>query len=111
MYRLNNCSLVYKRNSRDANGNPTVLAIEKVVKCTVMDSFSLNYYQNQQRDMRSSRNIVIAKPYTFDHVVGDDHYQLEEVKFDGRRFKVQNILLNRNSAITSILDCQEIMNA
>ena len=110
MYRLGQCELVYIHQGVDSNYNPVIEEHTKTVKCALMDSFSQNYYQNQSRDMRKSKNIIIPKTSTFDVYIGSKRYQLEKVNFGTRKYKVINILINRDSSLTSILDAEEIIN-
>lgn len=110
MYRLNECALVYINQSKDERGNPVITKHLKNIKCKIMESFSQNYYQSQTREMRNSKNIIVSKPYIEDVVIDGAIYHLEYVNFYDRKYKVKNILVNRRSAITSILDCEEVVN-
>lgn len=110
MYRLSQCELVYINQSRDSRGNPVITPLLKMVKCKIMESFSQNYYQSQTREMRNTKNILISKPYTEDISIDGATYHLEYVNFNSHKYKVINILVNRGSAITSILDCDEVIN-
>lgn len=110
MYRLGQCTLVYIHQSQDENYNPVIEKISKTVKCQLMDAFSLNYYQNQTRDMRRARNLVIAKHNSFDQVVNDKVYKLEYAEIGRFKYKVTNILKDRNSDLNVVLDCEEVMN-
>lgn len=110
MRRQGEVTLVYLHQSNDEDGNPTIEEYTHVVKCSLIDAFSLNYYQNQSRDMRRTRNIGVAKHYTFDHVDGDKRYKLEFADLGTTRYKITNILLDRNSSLKMILDCDEVMN-
>lgn len=110
MYRLSQCELVYINQSRSENGSPIITKHFKSVKCKLMESFSQNYYQSQTREMRNTKNIIISKPYTEDVKIDGATYHLEYVNFNDRKYKVVNILVNRKSTITSILDCDEVVN-
>lgn len=110
MYRLGQCTLIYLHHSVDENYNPIIERVEKLVKCKLMESFSFNYYQNQTRDMRKSKNIIVAKTDAFDQIVNDNRYQLEYVLIGGTKYKLINLLKDRNSSLNSILDCQEVIN-
>lgn len=110
MYRLGQCTLVYVRHTQDINYNPTIETISKIINCKLMDAFSQNYYQNQTRDMRRARNIVIPKSYSFDQVLENETYQLEYADINQKRYKITNILKDRNSSLQVILDCEEVMN-
>lgn len=110
MYRLGQCTLVYVRQAHDENYNPITETASKVVKCKIMDAFSVNYYQNQTRDMRKSKNIIVAKPYTNNLVQNNESYQLERVEIGSVVYTITNILKDRNSDLNAILDCQEVIN-
>ena len=110
MYRLGEAELIYIHQGKDDNYNPVIETESKSVRCSLMDSFSVNYYQNQTRDMRKSKNIIVPKTYTFDVYLGDKRFQLEYVKLGAVKYKVMNILINRESSLTSILDCEQIIN-
>lgn len=108
MNRLTQCDLVYVHQGQDDEGNTVIETKSKTVKCAIMESFSVNYYNSQERDMRNSKNIVVALPYADDFSEDGKRYRLEYANFKGVKYKVTNILNNRRSAITSILDCQEV---
>lgn len=110
MNRLGEVELIYISQKVDENYNPIVEEERKLVNCTLMESFSVGYYLNQTRDVRKSKNIVIPTTYTFDVMLGDKRYQLEYAKLGTVKYKVTNILNNRKSSLTSILDCEEVMN-
>lgn len=110
MYRLGQVSLVYVRHTQDIDYNPVIESVSKLVKCKLMDAFSVNYYQNQTRDMRRARNIVVAKNYSFDVIQDNVSYQLEYADIGTKRYKITNILKDRKSSLQVILDCEEVMN-
>ena len=110
MYRLGQVELLYVHQSKDENYNPITEEISRTIKCSLMDAFSLNYYQNQTRDMRKSRNIIVPKSYTYDIEEDGKKYQLEYCKLNSLRYKVKNILIDKSTSLNLILDCEEIIN-
>lgn len=110
MYRLGQCTLRYVHQTTDNNYNPIIEIEDRIVKCSLMDTFSLNYYQNQTRDMRNSKNIVVAKNHLLNVEKDNKFFQLEYVLFGNKKFKIMNILKDRKSSLKAILDCQEVIN-
>ena len=110
MYRLGQVELVYLHQSEDSNYNPVIEEHRVLVKCTLMDTFSVNYYLNQSREMKNSKNIIVPKTYCNDVIIGSKRYQLEYANFGTRKYKIVNVLNNRDSSLTSILDTEEVIN-
>lgn len=110
MYRLGQCTLRYVHQTKDVNYNPIIDIKERVIKCSLMNTFSFNYYQSQTRDMRRSMNLVIPKHYVSDYVVDDVKYKLEYALVGGTKYKVINVLRDKKSSLHSILDLQEVIN-
>ena len=110
MYRLGDTVLIFIHQSKDENYNPTIETLERRVKCSLMNSFSASYYVNQSRDMRRTRNIIVPKHNTFDIYQDNKRYQLEYCKLGAVKYKISNILTNRKSNLSVILDCDEVMN-
>lgn len=110
MNRFGHVELVFINQTNDADGNPVITEYKETVKCTLTDSFSLNYYQNQNRDMRRSKNIKVAKFSVLSRYIDGNYYQLEFANISGRRYKVANILLDRNTSLMSLLDLEEVMS-
>ena len=92
------------------NGSPLELEMRKVVKVDEMETFSNNYYNEQQRNMRVSRNLVVPTYLTDDKVCCENgnRYELMYVIYDGRKYKVRNILKMRHTRQRMILDIQEV---
>lgn len=110
MYRLGKCSLVYVRHTQDVDYNPLTETTSVEVNCKLMEAFSLSYYQNQTRDMRRARNIIVPKYMSCDRIIENERYQLEYADIGNTRYKITNILKDRNSSLNVILDCEEVMN-
>ena len=103
------CKLVYTGMSQKASGSPVnEKIIEEHVKCDDMETFSQNYYAQNQRIMRLSKNIAVYKRFAEDRVVGNIRYELSHVEIYGKKYKIQNILKHRDSSLKVILDCQEL---
>lgn len=90
------------------NGSPTILEIKETVRCDEMENFSNNYYNEQQRNMRESRNLIVPTWLTTDRTDKGINYELMYVNYLGKRYKVRNILKLRNTRQRMILDIQEV---
>ena len=108
MFIKSECELIYHGQGVISNGSPVILEIRKTVRCNEMETFSNNYYNEQQRNMRLSRNLVVPTYLTWDIEEDGKHYELMYVNYDGRNFKVRNILKLRGTRQQMILDIQEI---
>ena len=110
MYIKAEVELIYEGQGVADNGSPTLLEKKKVIRCDEMETFSNNYYNEQQRNMRLSRNLVVPTYYTDDLICCDDgnRYELMYVNYDNRKYKVRNILKMRNTRQRMILDIQEV---
>lgn len=108
MFIKSECELIYQGQGVMPNGSPTILEITSTVRCDEMETFSNNYYNDQQRNMRISRNLVIPTYMTEDLVVDDVRYELMYCNYHGRKYKVRNILKVRNTRQKMILDIQEV---
>lgn len=113
MYIKSQVELIYVAQGVAENGSPLELFINKSVKCNEMQTFSANYYNDQQRNMRTSRNLVIPTYLTEDLIELEDdctpkRYELMYCKYDGRKYKVKNILKMRDTRLNMILDVQEV---
>lgn len=91
-----------------SNGSPTILEIKETVRCDEMENFSSNYYNEQQRNMRESRNLIVPTWLTTDRTDKGINYELMYVNYLGKRYKVRNILKMRNTRQRMILDIQEV---
>lgn len=108
MFIKSQCELIYQGQGVITNGSPVSLEVREIVRCDEMEIFSANYYNDQQRNMRQSRNLVVPTYQTFDKVVDGKTYELMYVIYDGRKYKVRNILKYRGTRQRMILDIQEV---
>lgn len=108
MFIKSQCELIYQGQGSLPNGSPVSLEITETARCDEMETFSINYYNDQQRNMRQSRNLVVPTWYTFDKVADGKTYELLYVIYDGRKYKVRNILKYRGTRQRMILDIQEV---
>lgn len=109
MYIKAEVDLIYIGQDTATNGSPVQLQISKKVRCDEMETFSNNYYNEQMRNMRESRNLLI--PTYLTHDIQDQNgktYELMYVIYDGRKYKVRNILKKRGTRQMMILDVQEV---
>ncbi len=109
MYIKSEVELIYEGQGVAENGSPIALHISKRVRCDEMETFSNQYYNNQQRNMRLSRNLIVPTYLTEDIFDCDDQrYELMYCVYDKRKYKVRNILKLRNTRQRMILDVQEV---
>lgn len=100
--------LIYEGQGVLDNGSPTILQISEVVRCDEMETFSNSYYNEQQRNMRQSRNLVVPTYLAWDRTQNNVTYELMYCNYDGKRYKVRNILKDRSTRQRMILDIQEV---
>ena len=108
--------LIYEGQGVTEDGSPTLLNIEKPnIRCDEMETFSNRYYNEQERNMRTSRNLVIPTYLTNDIYQDDVRYELLYCIYDGLKYKVKNILKYRGNKFDKgytrqkmILDIQEL---
>ena len=115
MFIKSQVELLYEGQGVLENGSPTLEYKSKIIRCDEMETFSNNYYNEQQREMRLSRNLVVPTWATEDLCCDGKRYELAYVNYDHRKYKVKNILkLRRNrtsqgySRQRMILDIQEL---
>lgn len=108
MYIKSEAELIYEGQGVAENGSPTILQTSQVIKVDEAESFSNNYYNDQQRNMRLSRNLIIPSFFTNDKILNGVTYELMYVNYDGKRYKVKNILKVRNTRQKMLLDIQEV---
>lgn len=108
MYIKTEAELIYVGQGVASNGSPVELRQTKTVKVNEMETFSANYYNEQQRNMRQSRNLVVPTYMTLDMEIDGKMYELMYVNYHGRNYKVRNILKLRGTRQQMILDIQEI---
>ena len=93
MFIKSEVTLIYEGQGVTDDGSPTLLSIEKPrIRCSEMNTFSNNYYNEQQREMRLSRNLVIPTYLTEDIYCDGKRYELMYCYYDGLKYKVKNIL-------------------
>ena len=109
--------LIYEGQTVSDNGSPSRVYIEKKVRCDEMETFSNQYYSDQQREMRLSRNLVIPTHYTLDVFDCENkRYELMYCIYDGIKYKVRNILkfkgtrngMRQHTRQRMVLDIQEL---
>ena len=108
MYIKSSVELIYVGQGVANNGSPLALEEKLIVRCDEMETFSNEYYNNMQRDMRTSRNLVVPTYLTRDISKNNVNYQLTFCVYDGKKYKVKNILKKRNTRQQMILDIQEV---
>lgn len=108
MYIKSSAELIYEGQGVAENGSPTILQTSQVIKVDEAETFSNNYYNDQQRNMRLSRNLIIPSFFTNDKILNGVTYELMYVNYDGKRYKVKNILKVRNTRQKMLLDIQEV---
>ena len=109
MFIKSEVELVYVGQGVRENGSPTILEISKDVRCDEMENFSNNYYNEQQRNIRESRNLVVPTYLTediFDY--SNNRYELMYCNYLGRKYRVRNILKMRGTRQKMVLDIQEV---
>ena len=108
MYIKSEVELIYVGQGVADNGSPVELEHSKVIRCDEMQTFSQNYYNEQQRNMRLSRNLVVPTYETEDIECDGKRYELMYCVYDGRKYKVRNILKLRGTRQRMVLDIQEV---
>lgn len=116
MFIKSEVTLIYEGQGVTEDGSPTLLSIEKSrVRCNEMNTFSNQYYNEQQRNMRLSRNLVIPTYLTHDICCEGKRYELMYCIYGGLKYKVKNILKYKgnqfdkgNTRQKMILDIQEL---
>lgn len=108
MYIKSEVELIYQGQGVAQNGSPISLEIRKTVQCDEAETFSVNFYNEQKRNMRLSRNLVIPTYLTGDIEENGKSYELMYCNYDGKLYKVHNILKVRNTRRVMMLDIQEV---
>lgn len=108
MYIKSEAELIYEGQGVAENGSPTILQTSQVIKVDEAETFSNNYYNDQQRNIRLSRNLIIPSFFTNDKILNGVTYELMYVNYDGKKYKVKNILKVRNTRQKMLLDIQEV---
>lgn len=92
MFIKSEVELIYEGQGVLENGSPTLITTSKLVRCDEMETFSSMYYNDEERNMRLSRNLVIPTYLTNDVILDGNRYELMFVIYQGRKYKVKNIL-------------------
>lgn len=104
--RKNECELLYVKTEKDGAYSEDVYKYPLLIGCDVLKTFSLNYYDRQNRNKRKSINLNIPSYYVDLHA--DEGYELEYLNFENKRYKIENILDDRDRGdMYVILDCEE----
>lgn len=111
MFYFSEATLKYVAQSKASNGSPIEDYITKTIKVKEVKTFSLNYYimgGDNQRLMRNSKNLVVPKWVTQDIVEDGKTYELLYVTYEGKEYRVQNILKYYKQSMRMILDIEEL---
>jgi len=116
MFIKSEVTLIYEGQGVAEDGSPVLLSIEKPrVRCDEMETFSNRYYNEQERNMRMSRNLVIPTYLTHDIYEEGVRYELLYCIYDDLKYKVKNILKYRTNKFDKgytrnkmVLDIQEL---
>ena len=108
MYIKSSVELIYEGQSVADNGSPEIVTLSETVKCDEMETFSNNYYNDQQRNMRLSKNLVLPSYLTEDRQENGINYELMYCQYHDKRYKVKKILKLRGTRQRMILDIQEV---
>ena len=114
MFIKSQAELIYEGQDVSENGSPVSVHISKVVRVDELETFSNNYYNEQQRNMRLSRNLVVPTYLTEDIFdCKNNRYELMYVNYDCKKYRVRNILkyngrYNGRTRQRMILDIQEV---
>ena len=108
MYIKSIADLIYTSQSKNENGSPIELEIVKTVKVNEAETFSSRYYDDEQRLMRLSRNLIVPAYYVKDIQENGLNYELSYVNYEGKKYKVRNILKVKHTRLNMLLDIQEL---
>lgn len=108
MYIKSIADLIYTSQSINENGSPIELEIVKTVKVNETETFSSRYYNDEQRLMRLSRNLIVPTYYVKDIQENGLNYELSYVNYEGKKYKVRNILKVKHTRLNMLLDVQEL---
>lgn len=108
MYIKSIADLIYISQSINENGSPIELEIVKTVKVNETETFSSRYYNDEQRLMRLSRNLIVPTYYVKDIQENGLNYELSYVNYEGKKYKVRNILKVKHTRLNMLLDVQEL---
>lgn len=109
MYVKSVANLIYTSSGKLSNGSPVMLTQrEENVLVDEAETFSNQYYTDSQREMRLSRNLIIPVYLMSDKIVSGVRYELTNVEYDSRLYKVRNILKVKGTRLKMMLDIQEV---
>ena len=108
MYIKSIADLIYTSQSKNENGSPVELEIIKTVKVNETETFSSRYYDDEQRLMRLSRNLIVPSYYVKDIQENGLNYELSYVNYEGQKYKARNILKVKHTRLNMLLDVQEL---
>lgn len=108
MFIKSQVELIYVSQGVAENGSPVELTTSQTVRCDEMETFSNFYYNDQQRNMRLSRNLVVPTYLCEDIILTGSRYELMYCIYDGKRYKIRNILKRQGTRQRMILDCEEV---
>ena len=108
MFIKSESELIYVGQGVAENGSPVELEEKRTIRVDELENFSVNYYNDQDRSMRESKNLVVPTYLTNDLNVNGKRYELMYVNYLGKRYKVRNILKRRGTRQMMILDIQEV---
>lgn len=111
MLRFNAATLTYIGQTKAENGSPVEVSISRTIKVKEVHTFSLNYYLtsgDQQRIMRNSKNLEVPRWATEDIVQDDVEYELMYVLYEGKNYRVQQILRQYRTEKRVLIDIEEL---
>lgn len=111
MQHFQKATLIYVTQGKASDGSPTEETFTRTIQVKEIKTFSLNFYTSNgqdQRNMRLSKNIVVPKWLTEDHIYDGKRYELLYVEFGGIRYHVKNVLKYYKSSLRMILDIEEL---
>ncbi len=111
MLRFNEATLKYVAQTKAGNGSPVEQYVTRKVKVKEVKTFSLNYYLtsgDNQRIMRHSKNLIVSRWVTNDIIEDGLEYELMYVTYNGKEYRVQQILRQFRTNTRVILDIEEL---
>lgn len=92
MQHKTEAELIYCALGTAENGSPINKEISKVVRASLLDSFSANYYFERGREMRDNIRLCVNIYHTYDIEEDGLSYSLMYVKYKGKKYTVENIM-------------------
>lgn len=113
MFIKSEAELIYEGQGVAENGSPVALYQTETVRVDEMETFSINYYSEQQRNMRLSRNLVIPAYLCEDIVKDGVTYELMYVNYQSKNYRIRNTLkyngrFSQRTRQRMVLDIQEV---